>query len=85
LRNIQFILGKNIPFVINPEGILNKTEGALEQNIKMFYDNYLTKNNKYPLEAIYNTINDDMFISFNTYRKTIKHETALIRNKFNIK
>ena len=84
LRNIQFILGKNIPFIINPDGILNKTEGALEQNIKMFYDNYLTKNNKYPLEAIYNTINDDMFISFNTYRKTIKHETALIRNKFNI-
>ena len=85
MRYIQYIYRKKIPIDENNNSIFRKTEGILEQDIKEFYEKKLTQNKKYPFRQIYETIDKDNFISFNCIRKTIKHESALIRNRFIIK
>ena len=75
LNEIQFIIGQNIPF--------NENEiGNLEENINEFFDNYVTNKSKYPFDNIYRSFDSDRFIEFNTYRKTIKHESLLQLNRY---
>ena len=85
MRYIQYIYRKKFPIDDNTNSIFIKTEGTLEQDIKELYEKKLTQNKKYPFRKIYETIDKDNFIAFNCYRKTIKHESALIRNRFIIK
>ena len=85
MRYIQYIYRKKFPIDDNTISIFKNTEGTLEQELKEFYEKKLTQNKKYPFRNIYETIDKDNFISFNCYRKIIKHESALIRNRFIIK
>ena len=82
MRYIQYIYRKKFPIDDNTISIFKNTEGTLEQELKEFYEKKLTQNKKYPFRNIYETIDKDNFISFNCYRKIIKHESALIRNRF---
>ena len=85
MRYIQYIYRKKFPIDDNTISIFKNIEGTLEQELKEFYEKKLTQNKKYPFRNIYETIDKDNFISFNCYRKIIKHESALIRNRFIIK
>ena len=84
LNYIQLKIGKNIPFVIDPNCSINNKEGVLEENIKIFFEKYITEKNKYPFRSIYETIENDEFGSFNSFRKTIKHESELVKFNYNI-
>ena len=92
LNRVQKIIGKNIPFIVD-KNILKKLNNNNDINIEMeneqtlekIFDNLFEEfsdNKKYPLKKIYESINNDLFISFNAYRKTIKHEIALVKNKY---
>ena len=81
LNYIKLKLGKKIPYIINTSCEINNKEGALDENIKLFFDNYITDYNNYSFRTIYETIEKDKFISFNLYRKTIKHEYQLSKCK----
>lgn len=82
LNFIKLKIGKKIPFVIDANCEINNKEGALEEYIKIIFEKYITDKNKYPFRDIYETIENDEFISFNSYRKTIKHETELGKCKY---
>ena len=84
LNNVKLKIGKNIPFIIDTNCEINNKEGVLEENIKIFFEKYITEKNKYPFKIIYETIQNDEFISFNSFRKTIKHESKLAKFKYNI-
>ena len=81
LNYIKLKLGKKIPYIINTSCEINNKEGALDENIKLFFDNYITDYNNYSFRTIYETIEKDKFVSFNLYRKTIKHEYQLAKCK----
>ena len=83
LNDIKVIIGKNIPFVVEPNSDINNKEGALEEYINSFFEKYITNKSKYPFKRIYENINNDEFESFNSYRKTIKHECELSKYKYN--
>jgi hypothetical protein len=72
LNEVQHMIGKNIPFV----------NDNLNKIINIFFENYFTKNKQYPFAEIYKTIKCDEYIQFNCYRKTIKHESSLLNNKY---
>ena len=79
LNSVQYITGKNIPFVIDPNNRINYKEGVLESIIKNIFEDFKNKR-KYPFKIIYECINNDNYDSFNSCRKTIKHEWALAKN-----
>lgn len=72
LNEVQYILGKNIPF----------DDDKLNEKIKLFFENCFTKNKQYPFIDIYKAIDCDDYTTFNCYRKTIKHESSLLLNKY---
>jgi hypothetical protein len=82
LNEIKLIIGKNIPFVIDPNCDINNKEGSLEEYMNIFFERYLTNQNKYPFKAIYDTIDKDNYESFNSFRKTIKHECLLAEHRY---
>ena len=82
LNNIKLIIGKNIPFVVDINCDINNREGALEEYMNTFFERYLTNKSKYPFKSIYETIDKDNFESFNSFRKTIKHECELSKHKY---
>ena len=81
LNYIKLKIGKNIPYVIEPNSEINNKEGALDEYINFFFDKYITEKSKYPFRTIYDTIENDDFVSFNSFRKTIKHECQLANCK----
>ena len=82
LNEIKLIIGKNIPFVIDTNCDINNKEGSLEEYMNIFFERYLTNQNKYPFKAIYDTIDKDNYESFNSFRKTIKHECLLAEHRY---
>ena len=82
LNGIKIIIGKNIPFVIDPNSEINNKEGVLEDYMAMFFEKCINKKSKYPFKTIYDNINNDEFESFNSFRKTIKHECELAKYKY---
>jgi hypothetical protein len=81
LNLVQYIIGQNIPFVVDKNNIINYKEGALESKIENLFKEFENKK-KYPLKIIYKFINDNNYKSFNSCRKAIKHERALAKNKY---
>ena len=84
LNYIQFIIGQNIPFV-EDTNILNKLCNNKEATFEKIFENLFKEfenKNKYPFKDIYDSINNNIFMSFNTYRKTIKHERAIVMNRY---
>ena len=84
LNYIKLKIGKNIPFVVDPKCEINNQEGVLEAHINNFFEKYITEKHKYPFREIYENIENDSFDIFNSYRKTIKHESELNKFKYNI-
>ena len=84
LNKLKIKIGKNIPFTIDPNCEMNNKEGILEEVIKDFFEKYITEKTKYPFKIIFETIENNEFISFNSYRKTIKHESELAKFKYKI-
>jgi hypothetical protein len=82
LNIIKIIIGKNIPFVIDKNSNINNKEGSLEDYLNNFFDKYICDKSKYPFRNIFDTINSDNFTSFNSFRKTIKHERELVLYKY---
>ena len=82
LNYIKLKIGKKVPFVIDSNCEINNREGALEEYIKTFFDKYITDMKKYPFRNIYDSIVKDEFASFNSFRKTIKHEYELSKYKY---
>ena len=82
LRMIKSLIGQKIPFVVESNCNINNIEGALEENIKNFFEKYITEKSKYPYRYILQTIKYDKFLIFNSIRKTIKHERELAKNKY---
>ena len=81
LNLVQYIIGQNIPFVVDKNNIINYKEGALESKIENLFKEFENKN-KYPLKIIYQCIDNNNYKSFNSCRKAIKHERALAKNKY---
>ena len=81
LNYIKLKLGKKIPYIVDACCEINNKEGALDDNIKLFFDKYINDYNNYSFRTIYETIEKDKFVSFNLYRKTIKHEFQLAQCK----
>ena len=82
LNYIKLKLGKKIPYIVDACCEINNKEGALDDNIKLFFDKYINDYNNYSFRPIYETIEKDKFVSFNLYRKTIKHEFRLAQCKY---
>ena len=82
LNIVKIIIGKNIPFTIDKNSNINNKEGSLEDYLNNFFDKYICYKSKYPFRKIYNEINNDNFMSFNSFRKTIKHERELVFYKY---
>ena len=82
LNIIKLLVGGKIPFVVEPNNDINNKEGILEEKIKIFFEKYITEESKYPYKIIFTNLNKDMFESFNSFRKTIKHEVKLSKNKY---
>ena len=84
LNDVKYIIGENIPFTQEKKLYLDQKEVSLEEMIDYFFENFLTKEDKYPFDSILTLIYEDKFDLFNQLRKTIKHECGLALNKYSV-
>lgn len=80
-EHFQFL--NKIKYIIGEKDFISKIKvdenESLADKIRNFLNKFVKNKNQCPIVEIYNTINNDDYEAFNTYRKAIKHESNLAK------